>query len=434
MDKLILENIRCFRAKREVPLRPVTVLVGENSTGKTTFLAAARVAADLLRSEVRPDFNKEPFNLGTFNEIASYFGGRAGRAKEFTVGCEMEAAAGPARRRRARTRVRLLAAFASEGGQPALSRFDILCGDIAVTARRTSGEGAFTVRLHGKVDGAPFERGLRVPERFLRYGETPSIGSLVNAALFGGEIPAAVAQRLEHTLYGAFAAHPGTRPFAFAPIRTRPERTYDPKTDLPRPEGNHVPMVLARARSDNPELWQRIERALAGFASSCGLFTSLGIKKLGRTSSDPFRVTVKVAGPSRNLIDVGYGVSQLLPILVDIVMGGRGQLFLLQQPEVHLHPRAQAELGSFLGRMAARDGKRFLVETHSDHLVDRIRLDVRDRTTGIAERDVMILYFERGEHEVTVHPITLDKRGELVDAPASYREFFLREQARLFGV
>ena len=79
---------------------------------------------------------------------------------------------------------------------------------------------------------------------------------------------------------------------------------------------------------------------------------------------NPFQLKVKVRGPNSNIIDVGYGVSQILPILVRIldppisprpliIEKGTPSFFLLQQPEVHLHPRAQAELSSLLATLAS---------------------------------------------------------------------------------
>ena len=62
-------------------------------------------------------------------------------------------------------------------------------------------------------------------------------------------------------------------------------------------------------------------------------------------------------------------------------------MFLLQQPEVHLHPSAQAALGSLFCQVAAA-GKQLIVETHSDHVIDRIRMDVRDGTSALKHEDV----------------------------------------------
>ncbi len=87
MDKLILENVRCFRGHHELPLAPLTILVGENSTGKSTVLAAARHAVEICRGGNDLNYNRDPFDWGAYDEIAYVRGGR-GQAKEFTIGCE----------------------------------------------------------------------------------------------------------------------------------------------------------------------------------------------------------------------------------------------------------------------------------------------------------------------------------------------------------
>ena len=83
--------------------------------------------------------------------------------------------------------------------------------------------------------------------------------------------------------------------------------------------------------------------------------------------------TVKVRGPKANIVDVGYGVSQILPILVQILSPNVSRhemsFSLLQQPEVHLHPKAQAEFSSLLARLANKGDRSFIVETHSDYMI-----------------------------------------------------------------
>src|SRR5262249_27011022 len=144
-------------------------------------------------------------------------------------------------------------------------------------------------------------------------------------------------------------------PFAFAPIRTSPKRTYDPVSETPEPEGSHVPMLLARlSRSSTNDDWTRLSESLSSFGESSGLFDDIEVIRKGKKESDPFQIGVKTGGPTVNLMDVGYGVSQVLPILVDTLQSpNRTRVFLLQQPEVHLHPRAQAELGTFFARQAS---------------------------------------------------------------------------------
>jgi predicted ATPase len=224
----------------------------------------------------------------------------------------------------------------------------------------------------------------------------------------------------------------GHRPYAFAPIRTRPQRTYDPLKEVPKPEGSHVPMVLAKYLKANLNAKSTLKDSLTSFGKTSGLFNSLEVKRKGNKESDPFQIVVKTFGQTFNLVDVGYGISQVLPIVVDVLQDQNEGTFLLQQPEVHLHPKAQAELGSFLVSLAKEKKQRFLIETHSDYLIDRIRMDVRDKK--IPANDALILYFEKTNGGVQIHELTLDEMGNIINAPPTYRQFFLEEERRMLGV
>ena len=121
-------------------------------------------------------------------------------------------------------------------------------------------------------------------------------------------------------------------------------------------------------------------------------------------------------GPNASIIDVGYGISQILPILVQILdpPSSRGPVtempfFLLQQPEIHLHPKAQAELSSLLATLAGQGKRSFLVETHSDYMIDRARIEIRKGT--IRPEEVSLIYLEPKGQTVKVHNISFDKTG-----------------------
>ena len=193
-------------------------------------------------------------------------------------------------------------------------------------------------------------------------------------------------------------------------------------------------MLLAKMKYADKDRWTETKQTLDKFGRDSGLFDKLTLKTLGHTDSDSFQILLKIAGPNTNLIDVGYGVSQVLPIVVDLIAGVNNRFYLLQQPEIHLHPSAQAELGTFLTRFAHDTDNKVIIETHSDHLIDRIRMEVRDRDIGISHDDISILYFERDNLEVVIHELRLDENGNITNAPRSYRTFFLSEEKRLFGI
>jgi len=190
---------------------------------------------------------------------------------------------------------------------------------------------------------------------------------------------------------------------------------------------------MANQKLSSPEKWQATKARLVEFGSRSGLFEDVDIKRFGKTDSDPFQLQIKNQGPAANIVDVGYGVSQALPLLYPLQSDSNYNVFLLQQPEVHLHPRAQAEFGSLLTSLS-REHRDFtyVVETHSDFIVDRIRADVRAGV--VSHRDVSVLLFRRDGLDVSIKAMGLDAKGEIVGYPDDYREFFLREQARILGI
>jgi predicted ATPase len=193
--------------------------------------------------------------------------------------------------------------------------------------------------------------------------------------------------------------------------------------------------MLARLLSEEPmsATGERVRVALEEFGEESGLFREVEVKKLGKGSEEPFQVQVSVGGPKVNLIDVGYGVSQSLPLIVQSMTRGanNSNLLLIQQPEVHLHPRAQAALGTFFARLVSGSRDTILIETHSDFLVDRVRQEVARGT--LKPEQVQLLFFDKPKVETTIYPIQLDAQGNVEGAPESYRTFFLEEELRLLS-
>ena len=425
MDTLILEDFRCFAGRNEVPIRPLTLLVGENSTGKTSFLAAVRAAHD----RAAPDFNEPPFHLGSYDEIANH---GADPATGFMVGHQFTIEE-PTFLEPILRRVRVEVHFSSLEAQPTISDLSVVSGQYKLAVGsldRGQPEVSFSAG-----DLVLVERS--IDERLVTsMGRTsarlwPALSAALHLAYGRGNDEALQVHEFEfNSLLEWALLEIGPRPYAFAPIRTHPRRTYDRATRAPDPEGRHIPIVLAVSTDALPDFRERIEE----FGKASGLYSNLSVRKLGPRGSDPFQVEVELPGEggARNLIDVGYGVSQAIPIIVDCVSAPSGSTLLIQQPEVHLHPRAQAAMGSFLGQLAATGRNDVIVETHSDYLLDRVLVDVRDEK--IPSQDVLILYFERAGDSVEIHPIEVDAAGRIVDVPEGYRSFFLDEQRRFFGV
>ena len=158
----------------------------------------------------------------------------------------------------------------------------------------------------------------------------------------------------------------------------------------------------------------------------------LSTHTFGKGIRNPFEVMIKLSGQSFNIENVGYGVSQVLPLVVEFLSRKEGRRFAVQQPEVHLHPRAQAALGSLLFFLAMERKHVFLVETHSDYLIDRYRLEMRSASKS---PDSQVLFFSRTESGNQISTIRIDDKGHFpIDQPSAFRDFFVREEMRLLAL
>jgi predicted ATPase len=135
------------------------------------------------------------------------------------------------------------------------------------------------------------------------------------------------------------------------------------------------------------------------------------------------RLELKIKATKKGLLnsinDVGFGVSQLLPIIVADIQLPKNSTLFLSQPEIHLHPEIQAELGEYLVRKSIEDGKRYVIETHSEYLLNRFRTLVTKNK--IKEEDISVLYLSNSKDDCNYHNIRFNRSGEIIGAP---KEFF----------
>ena len=445
MDELTLENFRCFRERQTVRLAPLTLLVGENSTGKTSMMAMVRILWDAVIFGLRrPNFKGGPYDLGSFRETVHQTAGDDGQTEFFVAGfgigdwkCEAKFEQGRISTEVHRLRIQ----------QERVSIDWSVLQDGTIRMEAATGSGKWRRDISANREDTPeiaeevnSERwGPRSVFSLSKHNPQPTAGSSAMSDSDNNELTNVVlfphlATRERYPDRKLFL-----RPTAVAPVRSQPRRTYDPGPGLHDPEGAGVPAFLAALSHTDKEQWNGLKNVMETFGQRTGVFDELRIRSLGdEADSDPFQLQVrkhvrKGDGSWRNLVDVGYGVSQILPLFLEFTHPEATAMLQLQQPEVHLHPSAQAGLGSILCEVAA-SGRQVLVETHSDYLIDRIIMDVRDGTTKLKSDEVSLLFFERRDDEVFIHNIEIDGAGNIRNAPPGYRRFFKDEVNRRLGL
>ena len=202
---------------------------------------------------------------------------------------------------------------------------------------------------------------------------------------------------------------------------------------------NQVSERIAKFDPNNPDGTIPEIEALVAAASDEGTVSERWIEELVKAQTEELQDLVLIDKNKKTPVshrDVGIGVSQVLPVLVS-AYASENKLLAIEQPEIHLHPALQAELGDvFLESALGESGNTFLIETHSEHLLLRMMRRMRETNTGelpegvpeVHPEDIMVLFVEPDGPQSIVREMPLNVRGELVKAwPGGFFEEGLRE-------
>ncbi len=434
MNYIFMDNFRGFK-ETIIPIRNANFLVGENSTGKSSFLTLLALIST-PQFWFTQDFSPGEFsNLGGFNDIVSVASHIRNR---FTVGFLNMLSEKEEKDYKLRHSFALMT-FRNEEGMPKLARYVLYRkGQIlkvlflSKTARfklidrfqNFEKEDAFLqFFLDIFNEDLTDRKGFRqLPSSFAPHPPLPIINTLIQSIekpKKRSEIPFLPDIPIKFNLTW------------LAPIRTKPQRTYDGfKTDF-TPEGDHTPYIIRKTLGSRDKV-QKLVDLLKSFGESSGLFTRVVPHSFGKDPSAPFEVQIEFYGARLNIKNVGYGVSQVLPVVIEMLTRPKGHWFAIQQPEVHLHPRAQASLGELMHFMVQERQHHYLVETHSDYLIDRFRLRLKDAR---GPSGCQVVFFERTEEGNKVYPMQINQKGQYPEnQPKNFRDFFIREEIRLLEI
>ena len=197
-----------------------------------------------------------------------------------------------------------------------------------------------------------------------------------------------------------------------------------------------LPASVASARGEYRRLTALVAKMEGGRFSSRELEEIAAALAARQPQREVDLVTTRNRLPVR-VPDVGVGISQILPVVVAALDPGRPGITAIEQPELHLHPRIQVELGDLFASQAAKGGT-FLIETHSEHLLLRFMKRMRQTYDGtlddaappVKPEDIAVYFVEidpEGD-QTLIREMPLNERGELVKAwPGGFFEEDLRE-------
>jgi predicted ATPase len=436
LTSLRIENFKSWRDTGTVRLAPLTVIFGANSAGKSSLghlllaLKQTALSSDRKRALNLGD-DTTLIDLGTFADCLH--GHDLNRKLSFDLGWQLPQelqvsdALNPRNRFTGDT-LRLHATLAADPktGQPRTEGFQYAlsdAGDVTLSFEVSkNADGRFELNsepLHLiRAQGRPWP--VEEPERFYRLSE-PSIARFQNAG-FATDLALATEAMLASIFY-------------LGPLREHPRRMYQWSGDAPEEVGQTGEFTIAAllaAEAEGRKLSRRKGQRGRPFAE----FIAAWLKELGVIDSfvvEPvaagrreYEVLLKThpGAPDVKLTDVGFGVSQVLPALVQAFYCPSNATVWMEQPEIHLHPRVQAELADvFISAVqTVENGKprnaQLIIESHSEHFLNRLQRRIAEEKISPGE---MAIYFARRVRGATeLEPLRVNHYGEIENWPENF--------------
>ena len=217
--------------------------------------------------------------------------------------------------------------------------------------------------------------------------------------------------------------------YYLGPLREYPHRSYVWAGEKPQDVGRRgelaIPALLAaKARGERisrgrGKKRQFVDERVAQWLKDLGLIESFILKPIAPNRRD-YEVRVKQSPKSAEVLitDVGFGVSQILPVLTLCYYAPKGSILIFEQPEIHLHPSVQAGLADvFIDAIKYRQ-LQIIVESHSEHLLRRLQRRIAE--AKISEQDASLYFVTNLEGESKLQQLDLDLFGNIKNWPKNF--------------
>ncbi|MEP7338732.1 MAG: AAA family ATPase [Acidobacteriota bacterium] len=438
ITRISVAGYKSIAKEQSIEIRPLTILAGANSSGKSSIMQPLLLLKQTLESSYDPGpllLNGPHVNFTSVEQILAQLTDRKSSAN-LKIGIETGRGSFVAVYRKQRTKGLGVSevTYLSEGEKISLSqgmsKDEILDAfpkayskalKQSLSSSDTSGSGRLVVErdrcflilgIRGKLN----IQGLT----HFETSEDAVVKSVWFSPWFSGDVQAVVTTTLRQVIH-----LPG--------LRGNPERTYPltavGETFLGTFE-NYTASVVAKWQTEKE--YNKLD-TLSRNLETLGLTWKVIAKPLNDTQVEIQVGRLARAGKAGlkdfvSLADVGVGVSQTLPVLVALQVAQPGQLVYLEQPEIHLHPRAQTAMAQVLADAAMR-GVRVVAETHSSLLLLGIQTLVAE---GKLPSDLVKLHwFTRGDDgATTIRSADLDETGAFGDWPEDFADVELAAESR----
>jgi predicted ATPase len=419
LTNLHIRNFKSWKDSGPIRLAPITVFFGANSAGKTSLLQFLLMLKQTSESSDRSrvihfgdDYSL--VELGTFQDLIFEHDVKKSLAFElsWTLPQPLEFRNQLKNVSYQADAVTFSASIASEGDQQYVEHLRYEVSRKKLSGYKISAKGYDLIRK----DGSAWL--LRSPIRF--YGFPDEVAAYYQNAGFTSDLALALEHQLRRILY-------------LGPLRDVPRRSYPWAGIVSEHVGREgkdtvAALLAATDRKLSGGFKQRarpFQTVIAEWLKKLGLLDSFVAKKIAPNRKD-YEVRVKTSGSSKDvdLTDVGFGISQVLPVVVESFYVPRHSTVIIEQPELHLHPRVQSELADlFVAAIHSRENNedrciQFIIESHSEHFLQRLQRRIAEGT--LKPEDVALYFCEPGRQGSALRELDIDVCGDISNWPDDF--------------
>ena len=410
-----MKNFKSWKDKVKVELAPLTGFFGTNSSGKSSLLQMLLL---LKQTAERSNPSEAIFfgdehslvNLGNFLEVIH---GRTEEALlELEFGCKLQKP----------LTITTLQEIDKYRQHYELAPLDIDSFTFQVTIRGNA-VGWLIENFSYTVGPEAIEK-IKWENGRIYHGDFGSnhlniktcYGSpTINSADVLDPLPSAFEELFSHVYY-------------LGPTRAHPQRHYhwsdkDP-TDVGLWGDKVIDALLCahmrRVKISHKGKERTIEDRVSEWLREMNLAYSFSLEPIGALKDDNYEVRIQksATSPAVTLTDIGYGLSDLFPMLVLCYYTPEGSILILEQPGVHLHPRAQAQLADLFLEVITERNLQILVESHSEHLLTRLQRRIAEKQ--IDQDDVALYFCRNTDGESTIERLQVAESGDIKNWPENF--------------
>ncbi|NUO19433.1 DUF3696 domain-containing protein [bacterium] len=424
LTRLSLKNFKSWRETGDINLSRVTGFFGTNSSGKTSLLQSLLLLKQTKegtdrRAPLRTGDDTSYVDLGVFSDML--FGHANNQGLELDLSWQVgksKYAFGFGEKPAFPINLSFATHVKEIDGVPTTSNFLYKLGEksIGMTRLENGKEGHYDIIASGYEKVRAVGRKWPVPNPIKCYGFPDEVRTYFQRMDFVQDYAYELEQQLSRLYY-------------LGPLREYPKRNYVWGGDIPEDVGrrgeNSIAAILASRkwedyiRRGKGTKAMSLEERIATWLQELGMIHSFRLHQLSDDKKQ-YQVRVKRAANSHEVLitDVGFGVSQILPVLTLCYYVPSESTILLEQPEIHLHPAVQQGLADVLIDAAQTRKIQIIVESHSEHFLRRLQRRVAEKM--IPQKDVRLYFCQHAESESKIEALDIDLLGNITNWPRGF--------------